>query len=206
MYLQSLSEETRQRIHYTFVEASPVNYALLQEKIQRHASLYNLKALAAGVIPDTQSSADNLTFCAISSDIDVNTGLDSRSGKKLPVWASQLSSFSKRNILKHWRPWKKQGLRLEDNIVEMQVATVRFSDLLAQQQGDVVFALIDTEGLDCDIIQGLHSSSALPPFLLYEHKHCGRQGNELAREHLEGLGYTVNHFNGENALATQSDQ
>lgn len=206
MYLESLPHEKRKRIDYTLVEASPVNFAVLETKIQERASLCNLQALWAGIVPDTtQKETSNLIFYGISADIDVDTGLDSRSGKQLPVWASQLSSFSKQNILKHQRFWKNQGLELEDYIEEMQVKTIRFSELLSQQQGDTIFVLIDTEGLDCDIVRALSSDNVkLPPFILYERKHCGRKDSDLAKERLEGLGYQVNPFDNENVLASRS--
>jgi len=206
LYLQSLSPETRQHIDYTLVEASPINHAVLQKKIQKHADLCNLKALWAGVIPDSArgGSGSNLTFYGISSDINVDTGRDARSGKQLPVWASQLSSFSKQNVLKHRRFWKNLGLELEDYIEEMHVETIRFSDLLSQQQGETVFVLIDTEGLDCDIVRALSNATTLPPFLLYEQKHCGRDGGRLAQEDLVRLGYSVNAFDGENVFASRT--
>ena len=204
--MQSLSQERRQRIDYTLVEASPINYAVLENKIQEHSSLCNLKALHAGIVPDSAESTVNLTFYGISADIDVDTGRDLRSGKKLPIWASQLSSFSRENILKHRRFWKKQGLDLEDYIEEMHVKTIRFSDLISQQQGNTIFVLIDTEGLDCDIVLALSLKSKveLPPFILYEQKHCGRKESELAQQHLIGLGYQVNAFDNENVLASRS--
>ena len=201
-FLQSLSQERRNRVDYLMVEASPVNFAVLQKKIQVHKELCNLKALWAGVVPDNaQESSDNLTFYGISSDINVDTGRDYRSGKKLPIWASQLSSFSKQNILKHRRHWERQGLDLEDYIEEMNVKTIRFSDLISTE---TYFMLIDTEGLDCDIVRAMSNSSMLPPFILYEHKHCGQYQARLAKEHLGTLGYEVNVIDRENALASRS--
>jgi hypothetical protein len=100
LYLQSLPQERRQRVDCTLVEASPANHAALEKKVQEHSSLCDLKSLHAGIVPDSAEST-NLTFHGISADINVKTGLDSRSGKKLIIWASQLSSFSKQNILKH---------------------------------------------------------------------------------------------------------
>jgi hypothetical protein len=77
----------------------------------------------------------------------------------------------------------------------MYVNTIRFSDLISQQQGKTIFVMIDTEGLDCDIVLTLSNGKVmeLPPFskslkiipILYEQNHaCGHKESELARQHL----------------------
>lgn len=153
--------------------------------------LCNLKALHAGVVPDSSQSPVNLTYHGIIADVDADFGRDSRSGKNLPIWASWLSSSSKQNILKHRRFGKKDGLDIEDYIEEVHVNTIRFSDLISQQQGKTIFLMIDTEGLDYDIVLALSSSKVmeLPPFskslkiipILYEQNDaCGRKESELA--------------------------
>jgi hypothetical protein len=73
----------------------------------------------------------------------------------------------------------------------MHVNTIRFSDLISQQQVKTIFVMIDTEGLDCDIVLAFSNSKVmeLPPFskllkivpILYEQNHaCGRKESELA--------------------------
>jgi hypothetical protein len=56
-----------------------------REKDSRAFLLGNLKALHAGVVPDSSQSPVNLTFHGIIADVDVDFGRDSRSGKNLPT-------------------------------------------------------------------------------------------------------------------------
>ena len=201
-YLESLNPDERQRVEYTFVEASPANYRVLEEKVKKNAGLCSFKTLHLGIIPDTQETS-NLTFYSISDDINVDTGRDKRTGKKLHGWVTQISSFSKPTLLKHGFAWRRKGLNIEDYIVESHVPTLRFSEMLMQQQqhGQTLFVLVDTEGLDCSILRALSATSALPPLLLYEDRHCSPGEGKLTQEHLIELGYNnIQKIDNENVL------
>ena len=82
--------------------------------------------------------------------------------------------------------------------VETKIKTIPFSALL---HDNTLFALVDTEGFDCHIIAGTTPESNMPPFLLYEVKHCKRKKFE-ASSHLEKMGYEVSKH-GENRLAVR---
>ena len=52
--------------------------------------------------------------------------------------------------------------------------------------------LIDTEGFDCDIVQGISlNSTYLPKFLVFEVKQCKEKYDKETKEHLEKLGYMM---------------
>lgn len=47
--------------------------------------------------------------------------------------------------------------------------------------------LIDTEGFDCEVVEGMSPDSIyLPKYLIFEHMHCEY---EPAVNHLQGMGY-----------------
>ena len=61
--------------------------------------------------------------------------------------------------------------------------------------------LIDTEGFDCNIVEGIAPSSPyLPKFLVFEHKHCKKR---IAYQHLQSMGYNINATH-ENAVASET--
>lgn len=52
--------------------------------------------------------------------------------------------------------------------------------------------LIDTEGFDCDIVQGMSlESNVLPKFLVFEINQCPGDKYERTKNHLEKLGYEI---------------
>ena len=48
------------------------------------------------------------TFYAISGDVHPDTGLDARSGKKLPYYASQIGSFNRSLVTQEAGLWTSQ--------------------------------------------------------------------------------------------------
>ena len=200
------SEIVRNNFHWTFVEPSPPNFKRLQQNLKNH-SICDMKAMNVAVVPE--GSTSNMTFYSIRDTIDPETGYDSLSGKKLPFWITQVSSFSKRPILHNTFVFTKNELDVNDYIVETNVKTLSFSDLMKEALGldknqneddakPPFLVLIDTEGFDCDIVQGISPLSPfLPEYLMFEHKQC-KKGPAI--KHLEKMGYSL-HITNENAVA-----
>jgi hypothetical protein len=69
--------------------------------------------------------------------------------------------------------------------VDEQIKTVRFSELLQQVQPLLV--LIDTEGLDCKILNA--TPNLTTPFIIFENMHCGKRNLKRTENHLASLGY-----------------
>lgn len=89
---------------------------------------------------------------------------------------------------------------MNDYIVETEVQTKPFSVLMAEVMGNIIreqhstpfMVLIDTEGFDCDIVQGISlHSKYLPKFLVFEVKQCREKYAKETKGHLEKLGYTL---------------
>ena len=121
----------------------------------------------------------------------------SLSNKTLPHYITQLSSLSKAPILFNRGQFQKIGLTVNDYIVEIKVQTKPFSILMAEalrnttneQHTTPFLVLIDTEGFDCDIVQGISlNSTYLPKFLVFEVKQCMQKYHKETKEHLEKLG------------------
>jgi hypothetical protein len=121
--------------------------------------------------------------------------------------------------------WTTRGLVLEDYMVETNVTTQRYSDLMhdilagqasshppaalaasssPSSSSSLLLVMIDTEGFDCSIILGISSSSAFfPRFLLFEHNQCGKEPLEQTIQHLHTMGYQLT-THAENMLAWRS--
>ncbi|KAL3910924.1 MAG: hypothetical protein SGARI_001894 [Bacillariaceae sp.] len=107
-YLGLLSPMEKRQVVWTLVEPSPPNFARLQQNIHNLSEskeLCELKAVQAAVVSDALLDEDiaSLTFYGIRDTIDPETGYDKLSGKKLPYYTTQLSSYSEAVIMKHRR-------------------------------------------------------------------------------------------------------
>ena len=186
-FLNLLPQDIRQtRLEYTMVEASPINFKHLEKNVEQHSSLCNFNLLQVGVVPDNQEQQEDLIFYSIDSAVDVNTGFDTKSGLTLPAWVTQISSFARNNVGKHGFAWKQLGLDINDYIVENRIKTMRFSELVGDL-GNTLFVLIDTEGLDCDIVSAI-PRHAMPSYLVFENRHCRAKN---ATKHLADMGFAV---------------
>lgn len=194
------------RFHWTFVEPSPPNYKRLVQNLDKYSHICNMKSINAGVVSDLSNYTDNsLIFYSLKDTIDPETGFDSLSNKTLPAYITQVSSFSKAPILFNRRQFRKVGLNVNDYIVETKVQTKPFSALMAEVIGNTTseqhstpfLVLIDTEGFDCDIVQGISlDSKYLPKFLVFEVKQCREKYTKETKGHLEKLGYTLTQDDG----------
>jgi hypothetical protein len=64
---------------------------------------------------------------------------------------------------------------------------------------------IDTEGFDCNIVNGISAASPfLPRYLVFEHKQCKRDALQQVWEHLESMQYNVTKADGDNTVAVRT--
>jgi FkbM family methyltransferase len=202
-YLNLLSHAEKQRFHWVFVEPSPANYVKLEENVAKYSHLCDMSAVNAGIVSDSLVNTSSMTFYSVRDTIDPMTGYDTLSGKRFPVWITQVSSFSRAPLTFNEVVWKRLGLEINDYIVETDVTTTRYSELMKQvlAKEKPLFLLIDTEGFDCDIILGIDANSSyLPKYLIFEHKNCKKQW-ESVELYLKSLGYTVKKVTGDNTFA-----
>jgi hypothetical protein len=199
--------DLRKRFHWTFVEPSPPNFKRLTENLSKKSGMCDMKGINAAVVSDSIINPGKMPFYTIRDTIDPTTGFDSLSGKKLPHWVTQVSSFSEGPIRYTTEEFEKKGLDVNDYIVKIDVVTKSYSDLMKEalhivgdKKGEKpLLVLIDTEGFDCEIIKGISPSSPfLPKFILFEHKSC--KDVEEAYKHLRDMGYSLA-LSGENTLA-----
>lgn len=212
--IEALPMQLQQRVHWTFVEPSPPNYKRLQKTVLEHSNLCDMNSINAAVVSDQVSDVKtkDMIFYSLLDTIDPVTGYDERSGKTFPAWITQISSFSKDPILYNGDQFSRRGLNVSEYIVETNVTVRHLSSLLAEftavfggfKPGHLFFVLIDTEGYDCDIINGLVKDSPFWPFyLVFEHKQCKDDNKIKTYRHLAEVGYSVNVFDSENTLAVR---
>mmetsp|Transcript_11576 Transcript_11576/g.21648 ORF Transcript_11576/g.21648 Transcript_11576/m.21648 type:complete len:421 (-) Transcript_11576:248-1510(-) len=211
--LSFMQEEVVQRdhFHWTFVEPSPANFKRLSENLSKNSHICDMRGINAAVVSDFTNKEDDpnnnnnnnsnqMIFYSMRDTIDPETGYDSISGKKLPFWITQVSSFSKLPILYNEKIFTERGLDVNDYIVETKIKSMRYSDLMREAMGVEQYSssgqqgrrpllvLIDTELFDCEIINGIDPSSPfLPKYLLFEHKCDHRE----TYRHLEAMGYSL---------------
>jgi hypothetical protein len=198
---ESEKSKTRQRFHWTFVEPSPPNFRRLTENLSKNSAVCDMKGINAAVVSDSIENAGNMPFYSMRDTIDPETGHDSLSGKRLPRWITQVSSFNMSSLQYAADQFTKRGLVFEDYVVETDVQVLPFSKVMQQalvrdvegqksagsaamrNQKPPLLILIDTEGFDCDIIKGISSTSSfVPKFLVFEYQSCDHKG---ATEYLE---------------------
>lgn len=171
-----------------------------------------MNSVNAGVVSDKTPDAEteSMIFYSLLDTIDPETGFDSRSGQTFPSWITQVSSFSKKPILYNSNQFARRGLNVSDYMVETNVTVKHLSSLLAEITSNsgsfkphhLFFILIDTEGYDCKIINGLTKDSPFWPFcFMFEHKQCTEDDKKRTVQHLTEMGYSVSAFDGENTIA-----
>lgn len=104
----------------------------------------------------------------------------------LPEWYDALGSFSREVILSHAGAIDD----LESRLVEISVPTLTFASLLAKHNVDEVDLLVvDTEGYDAEIINGIDLARYRPSLLVYEHYHLDPRDRAACRGRVEDAGY-----------------
>jgi len=195
-YLELLSDIEKKQVHWTYVEPSPPNYDCLLKNIAQYSYLCDMNSINAAIVSDSYNSTENMMFYQMDECIDVVTGHDSKSGKRLPSYLSQLSGFDFKGIGKHLHEFKKRGLNPHLYYHKINVKAVRYSDLMVDimgNEGKVPYLLLmDTQGMDCQIILGISENSPyLPQYLMYEDSMCTAKELDAANKYLEHLGYSV---------------
>ena len=191
---------------WMLVEASPTNFARLVQNVGtrgRDADYITFLPVNMGVSgpPDPAAGAgeqqENMTFYGISSDVDVDTGHDRRTGKDIAKFVTQMGSFDKNRVfhdINAIRAFSKVGLELRDYVVELPIPVTSMASLLDRHgvaAAGVAVLLIDTEGFDCDIVRSLDLSGTFRPLLvIFEFIHCAPKV-EGAVAHLKQAGYDV---------------
>ena len=208
-FLSNLTEETKKRFHWTFVEPSPSNYERLKENLHNRSNLLcDLQSINAAVVPDGTPNTSSMVFHSFSPDINPDTGYDSRSGKQLPAFITQVSGFNMGPLNFNRGVFSKKGLNMMDYIVDTHVTVYPYSDLMNHITGGMEpqLVIIDTEGFDCNIVLGISNSSKyLPPYLIFEVHQCGDK-KQPAFEYLRELGYIVKKVKStQNAIAIRSN-
>mmetsp|Transcript_11140 Transcript_11140/g.20854 ORF Transcript_11140/g.20854 Transcript_11140/m.20854 type:complete len:419 (+) Transcript_11140:181-1437(+) len=195
------SVQQRKKVRWTFVEPSPSNMRKLSENLIKYGDMCDMRSINAGVVSDSlmESEKTGMVFYSIRDTIDLDTGYDSISGKIIPHWITELSSFDRSNIMKHSFAMEELGLDLNDYVVETVVKVKGFTELVKEAVGDdedksepphgPLVVMIDTEGLDCKIVNGISASSKyLPKYLVFEISHCDYKPSV---EHLKNMGYDI---------------
>ena len=221
-YLKHLSPSQQQQVHWTFVEPAPTNFRRLQTNLRDHqqhrTAPCRMSAIPKAVVSDALSLGERnqLDFYSIRDTIDPTTGYDSLSGKSFPPWITQLSGFSIHPINFNGGVWNRRRVKLEDYIVKSKVDVTTYTDLVAgmvvnttnRRQQRPMLVLVDTEGLDCDILLGIATDSPYwPRYLIFEHHQCPPPQLVNTQHHLHKVGYRLldTPVKSQNAVAVLSE-
>ena len=104
----------------------------------------------------------------------------------LPSWYDAIGSLSKETLLSH------QDLipDIEQRLVEVEVPCMTFESLCRKHGLDAIdILLVDTEGHDWKVLQGVDIEAHRPRLLIYEHQHLNDRDRADCRNHLEHHGY-----------------
>merc|ERR1712194_279891 len=162
-----------------------------------------MQGVNAAVVSDLVNTTDEMIFYSISETIDPETGYDSRSGKTLPCYITQISGFSMAPIRFNQGQWNKIGLKMMDYVVKTKVKILHYTKLMRDTCEDQspFLLLIDTEGYDCDILLGISPDSMyIPKFLVFESHQC-KNKMDLVHAHLQQMNFTVVGSFGQNTVA-----
>ncbi len=170
------------------VEPQPHVAARLEAEVRARAAAAAVTVRNCAVC-DAARGGSNVTFYAISPDVDPltgayaprrarrhrdATGAAARGGgdnwREGPNWTSQLASMSREHILKHrrWIP------NVEEYIVEMQVPCLTVDALLRAEAiapERVLVLSVDAEGYDAEIVRSVDFTRVRPFLLVWEFQH-----------------------------------
>mgnify|MGYP001228848045 CR=1 FL=1 len=125
-------------------------------------------------------------------------------GKLKKHWASGIGSFDKKHLLNHR---SKRFLVEEEDIEEIKIQSLKFSDLVSKYSIDEIDKLIiDVEGSEYEILKDLDLEKIKINSILFEFKHfdghfkTGRKLEEILRK-FELNNYKTSKIDEENILA-----
>jgi FkbM family methyltransferase len=144
-------------------------------------------------------------FCenaAISEENGTKLFWHVRRNEVLPPGYDQVGSFDKEQVLKH-----EQGLfpGLGAFLESIPVPTLTVDRLIEKHGfGGVDVVLIDTEGYDARIVNGIDLARLSPDLIVYENAHVPPDENRACEDRLRAAGYRVSSENG-NTLAMKPE-
>ena len=104
----------------------------------------------------------------------------------LPDWYDGIGSLSREAVLSH----AEHIPGLERRLVRDDVPCLTFASLCARHALDRVDLLVlDTEGMDWEILRSIDLAAHHPRLLVYEHFHLGPGDRAACRAHVESHGY-----------------
>jgi FkbM family methyltransferase len=107
---------------------------------------------------------------------------------ELPSWTEQLASFRREHILKH----EDRAAGLSKYLLTMKVPTITFEDLLEKNGIESLDLLqIDAEGMDAQLLAWFPFEHIKPALLHYETAHMSAEEQQVVRNRLKDLGYTI---------------
>ena len=197
------------------MEPVPRNVQLLRANLQKHQNeLQGGKTLIepVAVLPGTKPKRNEMTFYAVSEDIDPETGKHV-SGFKFPHWTSRVGSFNEEHVRKHLKNSVQQfnsrlqmNKTINDFIHRISVETISI-DMLLQRTGirseDIVLLLIDTEGFDCVLISSWDFRLLRPGLIIWEDVHCSSMDRQKAPRAVKPQ-YLCKRLDRENMLCSRS--
>jgi FkbM family methyltransferase len=99
----------------------------------------------------------------------------------LPAWYSQLGSFNRQHIIKHF------GYAIEPYIITTDIEGISLQTLFSRNNLQKIDVLqIDTEGYDWEILSQLDLKSIVPVLIIFEHFHLSPATKQQAIEFLKG--------------------
>lgn len=129
-----------------FIEPSPVSFAQLTKGLGPGQVAFQ------GAVGETQGT---LAFYTFSADIDPDTGKDTRSGKQLEFWITQVASLDYAHLERHAFVFENEGLVMEDYVETIDVRVETPLTLLERFPTfrDATILVIDVEGRDHEVLK-----------------------------------------------------
>lgn len=159
--------------HGILIEPIPFLYETLKQNYE-HVKSDTLKIWNGAVLPEGASTIYTIKKDRLSD---------------YPKTATQISSFDKEHIIKHFPDSKF----IQDDIEEIQVENISIDKILDTLEGKIDLLQIDIEGGELGFIFNFPFDECKPKMIIYEFDHMNK--NELNKVHnyLEGIGYKVSY-------------
>jgi FkbM family methyltransferase len=104
----------------------------------------------------------------------------------LPSWYDAIGSLSRDTVLSH----ADLIPDIAERLVSTEVTCLTFESLCRKHGLDEIdFLMVDTEGHDWEVLQGVDFEEHRPRLLVYEHQHLNEEDRADCRSHLARHGY-----------------